>query len=311
MYSRHTIHALVLSAFVLSLCVTVFSEEHVQQPLPFPAELVAFQPCKDNPVFQAGKPGDWDENIRERGWILYEDGVYHLWYTGYRSGPDEPRLLGYAYSQDGMHWERHPDNPVHREGWVEDMSVVKVGNRWYMFAEGAGDLTHLLTSDDRIHWEDHGALTILKTSGEAIEPGPFGTPVIWHEKGVWYLFYERDAIAVWLARSEDLKTWIHVQDEPVMNRGPLAYDLDMIAMDQVIRHGDCYYAYFHGLYPGGKPREWCSAIAASRDLIHWEKYSGNPLIRDDKSSPIVVQTEEGYRFYTMHPAVYLFLPAGR
>jgi len=36
-----------------------------------------------NPVFKGGGPGQWDEQIRERGWILKEDGVYHLWYTGY------------------------------------------------------------------------------------------------------------------------------------------------------------------------------------------------------------------------------------
>jgi hypothetical protein len=290
---------------------SVVADEGKDASMAFPSELIHFQPYEGNPVFQAGPAGAWDENIRERGWILYEEGIYHLWYTGYKTGDNELRLLGYAHSEDGIHWERHPDNPIHRDGWVEDMIVLKVGDTWYMFAEGEGDLTHLLLSKDRIHWEDQGALTILKTNGEAIEPGPFGTPVILYENDTWYFFYEREDIAIWLATSKDLKTWVHVQDEPVIDRGPHAYDLDMIALDQIIRHEDCYYAYFHGLYPGGKPREWCSAIAASRDLIHWEKYSGNPLIRDNKSSPIVVKTEDGYRLYTMHPAVHLFLPAGK
>lgn len=296
---------------LLLLAVAFASAEAPQEKLPFPSELIHFQPYEGNPVFQAGNEGDWDENIRERGWILYEDGDYHLWYTGYRNGDNELRLLGYAHSTDGINWERHPDNPIHRDGWVEDMIVVKVDGVYHMFAEGDGDLTHLLTSTDRIHWTDHGVITVLKTNGEAIDPGPFGTPTVFYEDGTWYLLYERDDIAIWLATATDPMVWKHVQDEPVIDRGPDAYDKDMIALDQVVKVDGIYYAYFHGLYPGGRPREWCSAIAASRDLIHWEKFSGNPLIRDNKSSPIVVHNGEEYWLYTMHPAVHLFKPAGK
>src|SRR5262249_11845875 len=48
----------------------------------WPAELVRFTSYKVNPVFTAAK-GEWDAKIRERGWIMREDGVYKLWYTGY------------------------------------------------------------------------------------------------------------------------------------------------------------------------------------------------------------------------------------
>ena len=36
----------------------------------FPAELVKFHPIQENPLFRGRGKGNWDERIRERGWIL-------------------------------------------------------------------------------------------------------------------------------------------------------------------------------------------------------------------------------------------------
>jgi hypothetical protein len=57
----------------------------------FPPELVRFSPYRGDPVFKAAK-GQWDARIRERGWILREDGLYKLWYTGYDGTKDGLRM---------------------------------------------------------------------------------------------------------------------------------------------------------------------------------------------------------------------------
>src|SRR4051812_23143343 len=80
------------------------------QPPLFPPELTRFAALQDKPVF-TGEPGQWDAFIRERGWILREDGIWKLWYTGYDS-PDGIRRLGYATSNDGLQWTRHAKNPL-------------------------------------------------------------------------------------------------------------------------------------------------------------------------------------------------------
>ena len=50
-------------------------------------------------------------------------------------------------------------------------------------------------------------------------------------------------------------------------------------------------------------------MARSRDLIHWEKFPGNPIIDNNCSSAILVQTIQGEdRLYTMHPDVKVFVP---
>ncbi len=276
--------------------------------LPFPAEIVNFTPYQSNPVFEPGGPDCWDTAIRERGWILQEDGTYHLWYTGYRPGDEQTMQLGYATSPDGISWTRFPGNPIYTEHWVEDMMVVKQGATYYMFAEGKDDQAHLLTSTDRVHWTRQGVIDIRKVNGEPLDPGPFGTPAAFYENGTWYLLYERDDEAVWLATSKDMKVWTNVQDEPVLRPGPEPYDVTMIAVNQVVQYNGIYYAYYHATCPENGRDRWSMCVAASADRIHWEKYAGNPIIEPDHSSGILVHDDQQYRMYTMHRAVDLFFP---
>lgn len=273
----------------------------------FPRELVRFEPYAENPIFTARGPGHWDVRIRERGWILREGETYHLWFTGYDDTREGLKMLGYATSKDGLTWTRHPKNPVYRRHWVEDMMVLKHNGTYYMFAEGRNDQAHLLTSPDGIRWKRLGRLDVRDTIGKPIEPGPYGTPTAWLENGTWHLFYERRDRGVWLATSKDMKVWRNVQDEPVLRPGPGEYDKKLIALNQIVKHKGRYYAYYHGTAARETPSLWTTNVAVSDDLVHWKKYTGNPLFpaRENKSSGILVHDGERFRLYTMHDEVHV------
>jgi hypothetical protein len=272
----------------------------------FPRDLVEFVPLADAPVFTGAGPGHWDVKIRERGWILRDSDGWHLWYTGYDGTRTGIRRLGYATSADGMVWKRHAANPLLPDHWVEDMTVVFHRGVYYMFAEGVRDEAQLLTSTDRVQWTVRGKLQIRQTNGQPISPGPYGTPTVLLEDGVWRLLYERADRGVWLATSKDLPHFQLVQDEPVMVPGPAEFENQMIAFNQVVKRDGRYYAYYHGR---GAPPNWSSCIARSDDLIHWTKYSGNPLFptSSNQSSGFLAPGGEG-RFYTMHDAVRAYGP---
>jgi beta-1,2-mannobiose phosphorylase / 1,2-beta-oligomannan phosphorylase len=276
----------------------------------FPKELVSWKLLPQSPVFQGtGLERGWDRKIRERGWILFEDGLYHLWYTGYNDDRSPNRSLGYALSIDGLNWTRWPSNPIVASSWVEDVCVVKSDGVYYMFAEGERDVAHLLTSTDRLNWKEQGALDIRKVDGSSIPPGPYGTPTVFLEGGTWYLFYERGDRGVWLATSKDLKVWTNVQDDPVLAMGPDAYDKYAVAFDQVFKHDGVYYAYYHANAHNPWKKDWTTNIARSKDLVHWEKYAGNPLISNDSSSSVMLSVNGRLRLYTMHPEIRVFEPA--
>jgi beta-1,2-mannobiose phosphorylase / 1,2-beta-oligomannan phosphorylase len=289
--------------FLFLQCGT--SSRNEEAPL-FPDELVKFTAYHKNPVFSGTDTSTWDRHIRERGYILKEDSIYYMWYTGYTE-EDGEKHLGYATSTDGYNWRRYATNPIYANSWVEDMSIVKHKDLYYMFAEGRGDTTHLLTSMDRIHWTDRGNLDIRQKNGNPISPGPFGTPAIFIEDGTWYLFYERADLGIWLATSTDIKLWTNVQDDPVITLGPEVFDKYAVAMNQVIKYKGLYYGYYHAsAFVDWK--EWSTNVAVSKDLIHWKKYSGNPIIGDNKSSGIMVNDGKRYRLYTMHDKVNVYLP---
>ena len=84
----------------------------------------------------------------------------------------------------------------------------------------------------------------------------------------------------------------------------------MIAMDQVVKYKGRYYAYYHALGQRGSTN-WTTCIAASDDLVHWTKYSRNPIIDGNKSSAVLVDDRRQLRLYTMHPDVRVYLPKAK
>ncbi len=308
MIARHRSRIWLRVLGLVAIALPLLASASEPRPDPSPWPLVAWSPAAENPVFSGTGRDTWDRKIRERGYILVVDGVYHLWYTGYPSDKPPTMSLGHATSNDGVHWTRDPKNPIFKDSWVEDVCVVHLENRFYMFAEGKNDIAHLLTSPDGVQWTDQGRLDIRTTHGDPIAPGPYGTPTAWFEAGAWHLLYERGDRGIWLAKSPDLKIWTNVIDDPVLAMGPEPYDRAAVAVNQVVKRDGFYYAFYHANseHPW---KEWTTCVARSRDLVHWEKYPGNPIIRNNCSSAILVRTPGGEdRLYTMHPDVKLYRP---
>jgi beta-1,2-mannobiose phosphorylase / 1,2-beta-oligomannan phosphorylase len=62
-----------------------------------------------SPVLPVGSPGSWDEMWAYQSTVLFEDGVYKMWYTG----NDGTHVnIGYATSMDGITWDKFSGNPV-------------------------------------------------------------------------------------------------------------------------------------------------------------------------------------------------------
>lgn len=273
----------------------------------FPPSIVSWEPIAANPVFVGEGKDAWDRKIRERGWVTREGSTYHLWYTGFNESRSPMRMLGHATSPDGISWTRDPKNPVHSSSWVEDVCIIKHDGVLYLFSEGRNDRMHLLTSADGASWKDRGTLDIRTTAGTPIPPGPFGTPTVWVENGMWYLYYERGDRGVWLATSKDREVWTNVRDEPILKMGPEPYDRYAVAFDHVIKRDGVYYAFYHANshQPWG---EWTTCVARSKDLVHWEKSKQNPILENNSSSAVIVETPDGDRLYSMHPEVRIHTP---
>lgn len=98
-----------------------------------------------NPVLQGGSKGEWDEAGIERPVVLHlgrED--WRLWYSCAGKG----RSIGLATSKDGVHWEKHPGNPVFEPaedwegGYISPTSVLWVNGEFYLYYWGPGHMSH-------------------------------------------------------------------------------------------------------------------------------------------------------------------------
>lgn len=310
---RSRYHVTRIAAGILSvfICATTARAIETLRGPEFPDELVNFEPATNGVIFAGTGKDTWDKKIRERSHIRREGKTWRLWYNGYNDDRTPTHFLGHATSTDGWQWQRGSEMPVYDKGWIEDVCVVKHARAYYLFSEGRDDITHLLKSKDGQHWTEQGNLDIRRIDGSPIAPGPNGTPSVWVENGAWYLFYERNDAAVWLAKSKDLKRWTNVQDEPVLKCGPDAYDHYAVAFDQVIKYKGRYYAYYHA---SGHPKwkEWSTNLAVSTDLVHWKKYPGNPVLPADpndpqRSSAFLVPDGNRFRLYATHPDVKVFV----
>ena len=137
-------------------------------------------------VVRPGNKDAWDGLLVGRPSVLHEAGLFKMWYDGRKdlppgapaanvpTSPDSRGAVGYATSKDGVHWTKHPGNPVmtHDAGGVD---VKRIGNGYVMVYESHAG-TMAATSGDGIRWHDRGLWR--PRSGGAIDRQGHVTPML-------------------------------------------------------------------------------------------------------------------------------------
>jgi predicted GH43/DUF377 family glycosyl hydrolase len=159
------------------------------------------------PVLLKGPPGSWDAGWIESPAVIYEDGVYKMWYTGI----SEIGQIGYATSPNGWDWEKYPSNPVLQVGepgsgedfLVGVCSVIKRDTLYEMWYAGISfaDITYndtidtvnigYATSTNGVEWNKYENNPVLTTYYPTYDPdssGPWAPTVllIGEEYKMWY-----------------------------------------------------------------------------------------------------------------------------
>jgi predicted GH43/DUF377 family glycosyl hydrolase len=143
-----------------------------------------------NPVLRAG-PEPYDQFAAGHGTVLYEHGLYKLWYhaIGDLDGVGDPdAIIAYATSPDGIHWTKH--GPVlvgATDSWDTGLwgpSVLKVKGTYWMWYSAGGPLypisIGLATSPDGVNWTRVGDSPVI-TDPEAVNN--FGDPSVIFDRG--------------------------------------------------------------------------------------------------------------------------------
>jgi predicted GH43/DUF377 family glycosyl hydrolase len=65
-----------------------------------------------NPVLPLGTPGQWDDYSAFQPFVFHQDDYFHMVYNGSSKRSPTGYRWGYAWSKDGIHWTKSPDNPI-------------------------------------------------------------------------------------------------------------------------------------------------------------------------------------------------------
>ena len=135
-----------------------------------------------NPVLQVGASNSWENAYLEGPSVLLHNDTLRMWYAsvdliGDGAPTDYTGNIGYAWSIDGINWNKHINNPVftsyNSTGWdqasVADPHVIIKDNQYYMFYAGLNSWANenfkmgYAISDDGINWTRPVLTPVLET----------------------------------------------------------------------------------------------------------------------------------------------------
>jgi hypothetical protein len=168
----------------------------------------------------------------------------------------------------------------------------KEGNIWYLVYEGGGEDVGwpgdigLATSTDGRHFAKHPNNPILRHSPTGWERANIGTPSLYKERGIWYLFYhgyDGNVCQIGVASGTSLTNLTKSASNPILpvTPGAVAWDTGTTGKrSSIVKEGACYYFAFEGsTAPPFAQSKWSSSLARSTNLTSiWTKFPGNQII---------------------------------
>lgn len=234
---------------------------------------ISWKRYSQNPILQVGGVGTWDHGRVNDPWVIRENGVYKMWYTGVLYMAFTKLIvaeqIGYATSPDGLNWTKYAGNPVLAYGptgslndkWVYEPVVIRTGSSYTMYYSYLSQIgTYGIakaTSKDGISWTKLGPITLPNSKWDA-----YGSSAgsITGVEGRLLMAYSAQSgqglpPQIGLANSTDGNSWATYSANPVVaGGGTSAWDNAGVADPMIVSVGDHYNVYYTGLANDGTSR---------------------------------------------------------
>lgn len=146
-------------------------------------------------VLSNGTPGSWTERGVTYPSVIYESGVYKMWFSG-KSVSSIHSGIGYATSINGVNWEVHPAAVIpstFERPLTFKPTVVKKEGEYYLYysvelTNGLNPKIYLAKSTDGINWTQHGIVLQCRSELNWERGGVFGNSVFF-DGSKFIMFY--------------------------------------------------------------------------------------------------------------------------
>lgn len=154
-----------------------------------------------NPILIYGDEGECDYYGLSNPTVLYEDGMFKLWYQAEGiSSQDYLRLqLAYATSPDGTDFTKHPGNPLlavdDTTGVASPCVVFAEGRYWVFFAEYPDGFPHqvgpisVASSSDGVDWAISERNVLEGGYAGDFDENGVHSPSLISADGTWMMWY--------------------------------------------------------------------------------------------------------------------------
>jgi hypothetical protein len=218
----------------------------------------------DEPVFDIGEPGAFDENGVSYPWIVDADDVQYIYYVGWMPTVLTPfqNHVGLALRANGGEWRRLSRAPILPRTNDEYLSigstaVLREADRWRMWytcfrrwGQRPGDPKHVYVikfaeSTDGVHWTRPNHVCIDNAT-----PGEFSTgrPSVLRHDGLYHMWfsYRGAEYRIGYAWSENGIDWIRRDDLAGIDVSSSGWDSQAICYSHVFRWKDAFYMLYCG-----------------------------------------------------------------
>ena len=235
-------------------------------------------------------PGKFDSTALRGNSIIYEGGIFKLWYGGYDGATFK---IGYATSLDGRNWtKQNGGNPVltaSASGWdntyVNGVSVIKDSSEYKMYYTGVGGIgiaqIGLATSTDGIMWTRDPANPIL-SPGIGFEDIHVGIGTVLKDGNTYRMWYGGNdgtgasGDKIGYATSANGKNWVKNGNNPVIPLGGNGKFDDVSVINPTVTKVGGKFYMFYGGYDGS---DYSVGLAESFNGWQWTKLNnGNPVL---------------------------------
>lgn len=213
----------------------------------------------DKPILTPIAKHPWEQLAVFNTAAVYENGKFHLFYRAadrpFYLNTESPELenkyestIGYATSDDGLHFERY-ENPMligegEQEAWgIEDPRITRIGDMYYMVYAGFGGRSwsdvriSMLESKDLKSWGNRRILLDEPNKDAALLP---------EEVNGKYVLFHRRMPSIWTAVSEDLVNW--KQHKIILEPRPGKWDCKKIGIAGTpLKVKDGWLMIYHGV----------------------------------------------------------------
>jgi beta-1,2-mannosidase len=179
--------------------------------------------------------------------VVKKDGKFVMLYRAQdRKGTSS---LGYATSNDGIHFTRRPEPvmvseaPYEKGGGVEDPRLQTIGDTYYLTYTGYNNVDGpatdkkdaqlcLATSSDLVHWQRRGIIMPSFSGKWNVKWTKSGAIVPEKINGKYWMYYLADAkgkdTQMGVAYSDDLFHWTEALDHPVLASRSDSFDSQVV-----------------------------------------------------------------------------------